>query len=158
MDQNPWIIIGNKSIPLIEKLNENTHEWTCYVKSFDFDLNNIFEKVSFKLHESFQNPLRIVLEPPFEIKETGWGEFEIQIKLHFRNANIKPLLVYHMLKLYPDIDRTDQNTVISERIERLITNSSNVDDTLPENNIITSKEREEYEKLSDLLVSVSHEI
>ena len=42
MDQNPWIIIGNKSSPLLEKMNENTHEWTCYVRPVDEGINNIF--------------------------------------------------------------------------------------------------------------------
>jgi YEATS domain-containing protein 4 len=154
---NPWIIIGNKSTSLSEKKSENTHEWVCYIKSVDTDLSSLLEKVSFKLHESFQNPLRTVSEFPFEIKESGWGEFEIQIKLHFRNSNIKPLLTYHMLKLYPETDRTDQNVVISERFERLIFNSANIDDVLPEGSLVVAKENEEYEKLSGLLVSINHE-
>jgi transcription initiation factor IIF auxiliary subunit len=36
------------------------------------------------LHESFQNPRRDVEMPPYELTETGWGEFDIVVVLHFR--------------------------------------------------------------------------
>lgn len=28
---------------------------------------------------------------PFEVSETGWGEFEVQIKLYFIDVNEKPV-------------------------------------------------------------------
>jgi hypothetical protein len=41
-------------------------------------------------------------EPPFEVTETGWGEFEIQIKVHFiPEASEKPLTLFHFLHLHP---------------------------------------------------------
>lgn len=40
--------------------------------------------------------------PPFSVTETGWGEFEIQIKIFFvPEAGEKPLTVLHHLKLHP---------------------------------------------------------
>ena len=33
---------------------------------------------------------RVVSKPPYEVKETGWGEFEIQIKIYFNDLNEKP--------------------------------------------------------------------
>lgn len=36
----------------------------------------------FQLHNSFENPTRVVEEPPFELTETGWGEFEIGITIY----------------------------------------------------------------------------
>src|SRR5271154_3310084 len=43
-----------------------------------------------------------VEEPPFEVTETGWGEFEIQIKVHFiPEASEKPLTLFHFLHLHP---------------------------------------------------------
>lgn len=38
-------------------------------------------QVHFKLHESYENQNRIVMAPPYEVTETGWGEFEIVIKV-----------------------------------------------------------------------------
>jgi YEATS domain-containing protein 4 len=32
----------------------------------------------------------VLNKPPFEVQETGWGEFEIQIKLFFVDPNEKP--------------------------------------------------------------------
>lgn len=66
------------------------------------DLSYMIKKVSFKLHDSYPNPLRIVEHHPFEINETGWGEFIVNIKIHFRqDANEKPLQLQHPLKLHP---------------------------------------------------------
>ena len=42
------------------------------------------KKVNFKLHDSYSNPNRTVTKPPYEVTETGWGEFEIVIKIYFQ--------------------------------------------------------------------------
>lgn len=79
------------------------------------------KKIQFKLHESYGNPLRggfcllafvprtellfrlyhgfntsvfpiaVVTKPPYEITETGWGEFEIIIKIFFIDPNERPV-------------------------------------------------------------------
>ena len=36
-------------------------------------------QVTFGLHPSFAQPLRVCSSPPFEVTETGWGEFDITI-------------------------------------------------------------------------------
>ncbi len=40
---------------------------------------NIFEKVTYKLHPTFTNPVRSLKRPPFKIEEEGWGEFDMEI-------------------------------------------------------------------------------
>lgn len=43
-----------------------------------------------------------VEHPPFEVSETGWGEFEIMIKIYFHAAAVeKPVVLYHHLRLHP---------------------------------------------------------
>ena len=42
------------------------------------------KKVNFKLHDSYSNANRTVTKPPYEVTETGWGEFEIVIKVYFQ--------------------------------------------------------------------------
>lgn len=38
---------------------------------------------------------------PFELTETGWGEFQIQIKIFFNETGIeKPVVLTHNLRLY----------------------------------------------------------
>lgn len=49
------------------------------------------KKVQFKLHESYANQTRIVTKPPYEVTETGWGEFEMIIKIFFHCPNEKPV-------------------------------------------------------------------
>ena len=59
------------------------------------------KKVQFRLHDSYANSNRVVSKPPYEVSETGWGEFEVQIKIHFHDAAAeKPVIVYHVLKLF----------------------------------------------------------
>lgn len=35
--------------------------------------------------------MRTVLEPPFEITETGWGEFELTIRIYFQDSSERPV-------------------------------------------------------------------
>lgn len=35
------------------------------------------------------------------MNESGWGEFEILIKVYFHDPAEKPQLLYHHLELYP---------------------------------------------------------
>ena len=41
----------------------------------------IIKRAVFQLHPSFENPVRVVESPPFELSECGWGEFEIVFSL-----------------------------------------------------------------------------
>jgi hypothetical protein len=36
-------------------------------------------QVTFNLHPSFKDPVRKVEQQPFELTETGWGEFDIGV-------------------------------------------------------------------------------
>ena len=38
---------------------------------------------------------------PFEVTETGWGEFEASIKIIFRDPEEEPVTLFHQIKLYP---------------------------------------------------------
>ncbi|MBW0503130.1 hypothetical protein O181_042845 [Austropuccinia psidii MF-1] len=65
------------------------------------DLSYFIRKVSFKLHDSYPNPLRVIDKPPFEVNETGWGEFVIYIKIYFvSESGEKAIQVQHSLKLH----------------------------------------------------------
>lgn len=58
------------------------------------------KKVQFKLHDSYANPLRILTQPPYEVSESGWGEFEIIIKLYFNDASERMVTLKHQLLLF----------------------------------------------------------
>jgi len=97
------IIYGNISQHFGKKRESDghTHDWTVYLKPYENeDMSSYVKKVQFRLHESYPNPNRIVSKPPYEVSETGWGEFEVQIKIHFNDLAEKPLTFYHVLKLF----------------------------------------------------------
>ena len=86
------------------------------------DMSIFVKKVQFKLHESYPNPIRIVSRPPYEIQETGWGEFEIMIKVFFQDPAEKPLTIYHLLKLFqtdPAVIAGKKN-VVSEHYDEIV--------------------------------------
>jgi YEATS domain-containing protein 4 len=40
-------------------------------------------------------------EPPFEVTEAGWGEFDTRIRLYFKDPQQDPVEIVYPLKLYP---------------------------------------------------------
>ncbi|TFK25976.1 yeats family protein [Coprinopsis marcescibilis] len=113
------IIYGNVAVALTDAEREvlsskdHTHKWTVAVRSAANkpdsdqvggadDLSYFIKRVTFKLHDTYPNPTRNIDKPPFELTETGWGEFEIQIRITFvPEAGEKPILLAHHLKLHP---------------------------------------------------------
>jgi len=74
----------------------STHKWTTYVRSANNeDLSVLIKRVVFQLHPSFEKPTRTVEAAPFELSESGWGEFEIGITIYFHpDVGEKPLELY----------------------------------------------------------------
>jgi|UniRef100_A0AC35F9I6 YEATS domain-containing protein 4 len=101
------IIYGNRAYRLPEKIGQHTHRWTVYVRSYNNEkLSNYVRKVQFKIHNDYKNPIQIVEQEPFELTETGWGEFTVQIKLYFIDPQERQVTCTHYLALhtpeYPD--------------------------------------------------------
>lgn len=108
---------------------DHTHQWRVFVKGVnDEDISYWLKKVQFKLHETYAQSVRTIEQPPFEVTETGWGEFEIQIKLYFvPESTEKPQTLWHSLKLHPygdDIEgkRERREKIISQNYEEVIFN------------------------------------
>ena len=82
---------------------EHTHAWKVFVRGVNGeDISYWLKKVQFKLHDTYSNSVRMIEAPPFEVSETGWGEFEIAIKFYFATeSNEKPQTLWHGLKLHP---------------------------------------------------------
>ncbi|CAH0026901.1 hypothetical protein V2G26_013778 [Clonostachys chloroleuca] len=106
-------IVGSTALPFSETNprpagvpDNHTHSWQVFVKGVeDTDITYWLRRVQFKLHESIPNYVRMVDgEPgkPFVVNETGWGEFDIAIKLYYVNdSGEKPQTLYHYLRLHP---------------------------------------------------------
>lgn len=61
------------------------------------ELAKYVDRIILQLHESFEVPTRILKEPPFEVREKGWGEFDIDVTVHFKDPNIDRLRFKHPL-------------------------------------------------------------
>jgi len=108
------IVYGNSAKYFGKKREEDghTHSWTVYLKPYhNEDMSVYIKKIQFKLHESYANPIRVVTKPPYEVTETGWGEFEVVIKVFFHDANERPLTIYHPLRLF----QTENNIILGKK-------------------------------------------
>lgn len=121
------VVVGTAAYYLGKKATEyHSHKWTLYVRSVNGeDMTHLLSKVVFQLHPSFDNPMREYTHPPYELTETGWGEFEIAVLLHFTDdAFEEPVELYHKLKLYGEDDPSGQaiskKPVVSETYEELV--------------------------------------
>uniref|UniRef100_A0A914YYG5 Protein AF-9 homolog n=1 Tax=Panagrolaimus superbus TaxID=310955 RepID=A0A914YYG5_9BILA len=113
------IVYGNISTKLAEKLpNGHTHRWTIYVKPYNVEkLSNFIRKVQFKLHSDYENSVRVVEKEPFEVVETGWGEFPVQIKISFIDQSERQAICSHYLALHqPEFIEDDGSIVVVKEV------------------------------------------
>jgi YEATS domain-containing protein 4 len=89
------IVHGSISFYLGKKADEfQSHQWTLYLRGpNNEDLSHCIQKLVFQLHASFPQPVREYTQPPFEVTEKGWGEFEAQIRIHWKDPAEKTTMV-----------------------------------------------------------------
>ncbi|KAG7354386.1 YEATS family protein [Nitzschia inconspicua] len=122
------IVYGSIAYFLGKKADENqTHEWTLFLRGPNHeDLSPAIAKVIFQLHPSFAQPTRELTTPPYKVTERGWGEFEAQIHIHWKDATEKTTIVNHTIKLYPpgtppNVLPTDTETpVVAETYDEVV--------------------------------------
>ena len=93
-------VYGSVAVYLGNKADDyNTHKWTLYLRGANNeDLSSCVAKVVFQLHPSFAQPVRELSVPPFEVTEQGWGEFEAQIRIVWKDTSEKSTLVRILIK------------------------------------------------------------
>ncbi|XP_055343815.1 protein AF-9-like isoform X2 [Paramacrobiotus metropolitanus] len=67
-----------------------THDWVVFLrgpKENPSAIQTIIRKVVFTLHPSFQNPIRVVDKPPYEIRESGYAGFILPIDIYFKGRS-----------------------------------------------------------------------
>eukprot|EP00698_Gefionella_okellyi_P020562 TRINITY_DN6465_c0_g1_i1.p1 TRINITY_DN6465_c0_g1~~TRINITY_DN6465_c0_g1_i1.p1 ORF type:complete len:275 (-),score=53.46 TRINITY_DN6465_c0_g1_i1:37-861(-) len=104
---------------------EASHEWHVYLRAANNeDMSYFIKKVVFHLHETFNPPRREFEEPPYEVTESGWGEFDIGIQIFFVDPVEKPVYLLHSLKLFSH-DGTPVSTqvpVVQELYDEIVFN------------------------------------
>jgi len=64
-----------------------THQWTIYLRGKEGGkIEKYIKSVTFKLHETFPNPNRVLDSVPFQITESGYAGFLVPIEIVFRNG------------------------------------------------------------------------
>jgi YEATS domain-containing protein 4 len=81
------LVYGSIAFYLGKEADEfQTHQWTLFLRGpNNEDLSLVISKVVFQLHASFAEPTREQTSPPFELTEKGWGEFEAQIRVYWKD-------------------------------------------------------------------------
>lgn len=72
------ICLGNEA----ERISDKRHAWKLYVRG----TVNVIQKVVIKLHPSFKQPVRESTGPLFEFKSSGWGTFDIDVEIYWKNG------------------------------------------------------------------------
>ncbi|KAH9400252.1 YEATS domain-containing protein 4 [Tyrophagus putrescentiae] len=116
------VVYGNVSRYLgATREDGHTHEWTVYLKSYENeDMRGYIRKVHFKLHDSYAEPNRIITDPPYRVSESGWGEFEVMIKVYYTDGSERPLAFTHQLKLFNTPPASTDYPLVSESYDELV--------------------------------------
>lgn len=148
---------------------DHTHKWTVFVRdATNNDLSTYISKVVFKLHDTIPNPLRTIESPPFEVTESGWGEFEIIIKIYFHSdGGEKNVTLLHHLKLHPynDIINIDgkvesikyDEIVFNEPTEKMFELLTLKPSTLLDNEM-KQRERDELDRIGKAIDDITNKI
>lgn len=83
------------------KYSSGRYSWTVFIVADESTLSNI-AYVEYTLHPSFPNPVQSIKERgarcAFGLTSTSWGEFEVKVKIVFKN-NDRPEYTKHWLNL-----------------------------------------------------------
>lgn len=163
-------IYGTTAVPIKDKETSHTHKWSVYVRGVEGkELGWLFKKIIFRIHETFPNPNRSIESDPFQVDESGWGEFQITIKLFLHDPLEKPITLHHHLQLYSKDDQT-LKTIVSETYDEIVFTdpSSNVYNSIKEhqNSLLKTKvncnfdlndEKQELDRLDGIYQNLCQE-
>ncbi|KAH1012456.1 hypothetical protein HUJ05_011614 [Dendroctonus ponderosae] len=63
-----------------------THDWEVFVRGCNgADIRHYVDRVVFLLHETFEKPKRVVKEPPYSLRTSGYAGFNLPIQIHLKN-------------------------------------------------------------------------
>jgi YEATS domain-containing protein 4 len=109
------IVYGSIAFPLKKVEEYNTHIWYLYIRGPSHeDLSSAISKVIFQLHPSFAQPVREIFHPPYTVTEKGWGEFEVTIRVYWKDESEKPLVLTTPLKLYPSAASDNKHSSLKD--------------------------------------------
>ncbi|KAK9361182.1 yeats family-domain-containing protein [Lipomyces starkeyi] len=92
---------------------------------------NIFDKVTYKLHPTFQNPNRTLKKPPFKLEEQGWGEFDMTIIMHVVDKGGEKSIIHDLNFLEPKYESEHKLSFPTSRplLAKLLAESGSLPDS-----------------------------
>ena len=60
----------------------------------------VFDSINEVFHLQYSQSI-VIDHFPFEVREQGWGEFDVEVKVEFKNDAELPITFNHFLKLHP---------------------------------------------------------
>ncbi|GIQ83751.1 YEATS domain containing protein [Kipferlia bialata] len=115
------LVFGNTSVVCEKKIQVSSgsrhtdlFSWTTFVRALDnTDISKWVDRVVFYLHASFDGPVRIVTNPPYEITTEGYGVFEVWVRVFFKDPAFPPVQ-FSFVNVLADPKGVRANTIIKE--------------------------------------------
>ncbi|EQL01587.1 YEATS family protein [Ophiocordyceps sinensis CO18] len=143
-------------------------EWSLRLHILDEDGNerpaDVFTKVVYHLHPTFENPTQTFTKPPFTCTNEGWGEFEIIIDC-YTTEKTKLAPITHDLNFHKEVYEVAHMVVfknpsqaLQERLRE--TGPLPTDEDRPKKKGIAGKkgaQKFDYEKIAEALEKLEEE-
>ena len=119
------IVYGSAAFKLERPADDGaTYRWYFYVRGVGGqDVSPVVSKVVFMLHPTCAVPTPECTAYPFETTQTGWGEFNAAIDIHFALPGQPKITVLHSLRFYPEGASTPvlpNGPVVSETYDEVV--------------------------------------
>jgi transcription initiation factor IIF auxiliary subunit len=75
------------------------YDWTVFIVAEKAVLSRI-QTVEYTLHPTFTDPVLEGTGPRFSLTSNGWGEFNIKVKIIFKDKKKPPTVMNYWLKLF----------------------------------------------------------
>jgi len=107
--------------------SEPTHEWEFKIKDANSgDMRHYIEKIVINLHETFAEPVQEFTKPPFVVRESGYGNFEIIVDIYFKGLVAKDparkIQIPYQLFLNPSLEQIRSGNKDKLKRENTFTN------------------------------------
>lgn len=114
------VILGHRAWYRKKATVGKTHDWILFVRGTDGnDISHFVEKIVYNLHESFSPPRRVRDKPPYELHESGYGEFYPTIDIYFKNKGEKGVQRKVSLQYFLNLNHRDAPPVNTSRFEKI---------------------------------------
>ncbi|KFA61967.1 hypothetical protein S40285_07797 [Stachybotrys chlorohalonatus IBT 40285] len=142
--------------------------WSLRIFLLDEDGNerpaDVFTKVVYNLHPTFENPVQTFFKPPFICANEGWGEFEISIDCYTTEKTKAAPIIQDLNFLQPKYEAThtvvfkNPSQALQERLRE--TGPLPTDEDRPKKKGIATKkstQKFDYEKIAEALEKLEEE-